>query len=105
MLDGVPVSSRNAEWYYLRGMIYDRKGWLEEARSHYSRAHSMDPSNYEYREACERINNARSGGYKTRESKAGTGSGCSCGACEILEALICADCCCESMGCDIIKCI
>ncbi len=105
LLDGVPFTSRNAEWYYLRGIIYDRKGWLEEARSHYSKASSMDPSNIEYAEACRRVNNARSGGYKTQESKKSSGSGCSCGVCEILEALICADCCCESMGCDIIKCI
>jgi len=105
LLDGVPALSRNAQWYYLRGVIYERKGWLEEARSHYARAHSMDPSNAEFKDACDRVNNLRSGGYKTKESKRSSNSGCECGACEMLEALICADCCCESMGCDLIKCI
>ena len=32
LLDGIPEQSRTAEWYYLKGSIQYRKGWLEEGR-------------------------------------------------------------------------
>ena len=102
LLDGVPVNARNAEWYYLRGMIYERKGWLEEAVNHYARANSMDPSNREYKDAYNRMNNARSGGYRTSRKSSRGDSGCS--ACDVITGLLCADCCCECFGGDIIPC-
>ena len=38
ILNGVPVESRNAEWYFLKGTVLYRRGWLEEAKEHFTRA-------------------------------------------------------------------
>ena len=101
LLEGIPYSSRNAEWYYLRGTVYQKKGWLEEAANHFAQAHSMDPANREFKAAYDKVNKARSGGYATSRSS-GKDSGCS--ACDICSGLICADCCCECFGGDFIPC-
>ena len=31
ILDGVPIASRDAEWYFLKGKLLHARGWLEEA--------------------------------------------------------------------------
>ena len=48
ILNGVPPERRNAEWYFLKGSVLYRRGWLEEAKDHFSRACQMDPGNPEY---------------------------------------------------------
>jgi curved DNA-binding protein CbpA len=101
LLDGVPLSNRNAEWYYLKGTVQHRKGWLEEAARNFEEATRLDPSNAEYRRAYNSINSDRSGGYRT-ERRAGGTSGCS--GCDICSGLLCADCCCECCGGDLISC-
>ncbi len=40
----------NAEWHFLKGVICDRRGWMDEARRHYESAVQMDPGNPEYRQ-------------------------------------------------------
>lgn len=50
LLDG--VENRCAEWYFLKGQVYYRKGWMDEARRHYEAACEMEPENEEYREAA-----------------------------------------------------
>ncbi|MBE6827363.1 MAG: molecular chaperone DnaJ [Ruminococcaceae bacterium] len=100
VLNGIPANMRNAEWFFLKGQIQHRRGWFDEAYSNYSKACQMDPSNAEYRSAFDSLNKNSSGGYRqTRGS-----SGSSCGACDICSGLICADCCCECMGGDLIPC-
>ena len=100
LLDGVPAQTRDAEWYYLKGSVLYKKGWLEDAYSHFSTACRMDPSNQEYRMALSQMNMQRqSGGYRTTGRSAG-----GCSGCEVCQGLICADCCCECMGGDLISC-
>lgn len=101
LLDGIPAAQRTAEWYYLKGTVQHRRGWLEEAARNFERAAQMEPSNAQYRKAYDNINADRTGGYRTERKKDG-GSGCS--ACDICQALLCADCCCECMGGDLIRC-
>ncbi|MBQ4625734.1 MAG: molecular chaperone DnaJ [Clostridia bacterium] len=101
LLDGVPEYSRDAQWYYLKGTIQQKRGWLEEAANNFSKACDMDPSNNTYKMAFNKVNNARSGGYKT-ERRSGGNSGCS--GCDICSGLLCADCCCECFGGDLIPC-
>ena len=101
LLDGISATQRTAEWYYLKGTVQHRKGWLEEASRNFERAASMEPNNEQYRKAYQSINADRSGGYRT-EKKKESKSGCS--ACDICSAILCADCCCECMGGDLIKC-
>jgi molecular chaperone DnaJ len=49
MLDA--ISSRNAEWHYLKGMVLLRKGWYDGARQHFATANNMEPGNPEYANA------------------------------------------------------
>lgn len=95
LLDGVPREQRSAEWFYLKGVIQQRRGWFDEAYSNFSTACQMDPGNREYAAAFNNLNNNARGGYRQTR-----GGGCS--ACEICQALWCADCCCECMGGDLI---
>lgn len=45
------IANHSAEWYFLRGAISYRKGWLDEAMQNYRIACQMDPNNLEYRQA------------------------------------------------------
>ncbi|MGI5959475.1 MAG: J domain-containing protein [Massiliimalia sp.] len=110
LLDGIPVSQRDGEWYFLKGSIYFSRGWLEDAMNHFSSACRLDPNNPEYRAAMNRIMWQRQGNfgggfgsnpnpYRTQQP---VGGGCS--ACDMCSGLICADCCCECMGGDLISC-
>ncbi|MDD2362040.1 MAG: J domain-containing protein [Oscillospiraceae bacterium] len=102
LLNGIPVSSRDAEWFFLKGSVLFKKGWLEDAYTHFERASRMDPSNMEYRTAVNQINYQRkTGGYRTTGGRAQNGG---CSGCDMCSSLICADCCCECMGGDLISC-
>ncbi|MBR2934170.1 MAG: DnaJ domain-containing protein [Oscillospiraceae bacterium] len=45
------IGNHSAEWYFLRGAVAYRKGWLDEAMQNYQIACRMDPNNMEYRQA------------------------------------------------------
>lgn len=101
LLDGIPAPSRDAEWYFLKGSVLYKKGWLEESYSHFSTAVRMDPTNAEYRQALDQLDRQRrTGGYRVAPGM-NTGG---CSACDVCNSLICADCCCECMGGDLIRC-
>lgn len=100
LLDGIPSGSRDAEWYFLKGSVLYKKGWLEDSYAHFNTACRMDPNNMEYRTAFNQMNNQRNtGGYRTTSYGDGTGG---CSACDVCSSLLCADCCCECMGGDLI---
>ena len=103
LLDGIPTSSRTAEWHYLKGTVLYQKGWLEEANRHFQQATMMDPMNMEYQAAAGRVSGNRNGGYRTQPMNQPGGCG-NCDTCDLCNALICADCCCECMGGDLIAC-
>ena len=101
LLDGTPAGSRDAEWYFLKGSVLYKKGWLEEAYNHFATAVRMDPGNMEYRTALNQMNMQRqTGGYRT--SRQNHSGGCS--GCDMCSGLLCADCCCECAGGDLISC-
>ena len=101
LLDGIPEYSREAQWYYLKGTVQQKRGWLEEAAKNFATASNLDPSNNTYKMAYNKVNSSRSGGYRTeRRRNRDDDSGC-CNAC---TSLICADCCCECFGGDLIPC-
>jgi len=93
------ISSRDAEWNYLMGSVYWRKGWMDEAARYFRTAASMDPTNIEYRNAIQYMNQ---GGQAYRP--AGAGSMYQADTCNLCSNLICMDCCCEMMGGDLIPC-
>lgn len=96
ILNGIPKSMRTAEWHYLKGVIHQRRGWLNEAYRCYQTACSIDPSNAEYAAAFNAMNRSAGGGYRTTPDRDRM--------CDICTGLICADCCCECMGGDLIPC-
>lgn len=95
MLNAIPT--RNAEWYYLMGVIALKKGWYDNGRSYLQTAVSMDPNNMEYRNTLNSIMR-QTNAYRTF---GGTNQNDTCNCC---TNLICADCCCEMMGGDLISC-
>ncbi len=98
LLDGIPSHARDAEWFFLKGSVLYKKGWLEEAFTHFETACRMEPGNMEYRQAYNQVSAYRqTGGYRTR-------GGQGADACDVCTTLYCADCCCECMGGDFIRC-
>jgi molecular chaperone DnaJ len=98
MLDRSGV--RTAQWFFLKGIIFQRKGWYSQALSNLQTAVSMEPGNPEYQNALNTMNynnttyRERSGGYTGRDTD----------WCNICQCMICTDCCCECFGGDFIPC-
>lgn len=106
MLDSIPQTQRDAEWFFLKGSVCYTRGWLNEAYDNFVTACNLDPSNAEYHAALDQMNRNRGGfmngnptpQYNTNPNVSG------CNACDVCNGLICADCCCECMGGDLISC-
>lgn len=100
-LNEVDPGDRGAEWNFLMGCVMVKRGFFVDAQRYFDLACSMDPHNPEYRSAQERLR-ARAGnygsGYRTTQRTS------SCSACDICSGLLCADCCCECCGGDLIPC-
>ena len=94
------IQTRNAEWYYLYGIIYLRQGWYDKAREFLGRAYRTEPGNAEYAQA---YNTLRYTGNPYSRPRQSTSYG-NCSACDMCSGLMCADCCCECMGGDLIRC-
>ena len=101
LLSSVPNQMRNAEWYFLKGSICYKRGWLNEAYQNFSAAVNMEPSNMEYRSALNQMNQHQSG-YMQGDPTGGMNNVNSAMNC--CSSLCCADCCCEAMGGDLIPC-
>ncbi|MEF9934041.1 MAG: J domain-containing protein [Clostridium sp.] len=95
------ISTRNAEWFYLRGVINMKKGWYSKAYEDISTACNMEPGSHEYQNA---LNNLRqvNNQYSNNQYKRTASS--SMGCCDTCTCLCCADSCCECCGGDIISC-
>lgn len=102
ILNEVPMTQRNAEWHFLKATIFYKRGWLQEAYTNFARAYTMDSQNPEYKAAFQEMQRQRSGNFGGYNPVTGVPCGCSC--CDICSSLICADCCCECMGGDFIRC-
>ena len=96
------MSDRGAQWHYLYGVICLRRGFYDMARSHFDRACSLDPSNAEYQNARNSMNNGFNT-YRNMGNANGYPAG-GCSTCDMCQGLLCADCCCECMGGDLIPC-
>lgn len=108
ILDGIPKNMCSAEWYYLKGLIYRNRGWLNEAHSYFNQAVSLDPENAEYREAYNSLSKKANGGYKLdydEHSGCSNCVGCTSGNClDDLCTLWCCDNICECFGGDLCGC-
>lgn len=99
LLDEIDAADRGAEWVFLTGCVQLRKGFYVDAEHSFEEAYRMEPTNNEYWTFKEKMHSrARGfgGGYETRSG--------GCSTCDVCSSLICADCCCECMGGDLIPC-
>ncbi|WP_040212230.1 J domain-containing protein [Clostridium polynesiense] len=95
------ISSRDAEWNFLMGMVHMNKGWNDSAYNYLSTAYSMNPNNLEYAQALNFLKN-RNMNYRQQyygSTRSGNDSMDCC------MNLICMDCLCECCGGDLISCI
>lgn len=96
------IANHDAEWNYLMGSIYWRRGWMDDASRFFRTAASMDPGNIEYRNAVQYMNQ---GGQAYRPANVRSTMGMdNADMCTVCNTLMCADCCCEMMGGDLIRC-
>lgn len=66
------IQDRNAEWYYLMGVVSMRKGWYSQAKTFFDTAVRMDPSNTEYQQAYQAFTQQGQGfGSRTGYGRAG----------------------------------
>ena len=86
------AADRSAEWYFLSGVIANRKGWYDEALTKMQTACNMEPSNMEYRRYLASLR-GRGGQYQNTAMGKGFNNNDMC--CQALQCYICADCCCD----------
>lgn len=91
------MGNRTAEWFFLKGTIFMRRGWHTQGLNFIQQAVNMDPRNIEYRTVLNQYIN-QTGQYRNM------GNMGNMDACDCCQSLICADCCCECMGGDLIRC-
>lgn len=94
------MPTRDAEWNYLMGLIFLRKGWYDNAKTYITTAYNMNPNNLEYRNTFNQLtmqNNNYRNNYYNRNSR-------DADMCDCCTQLWCADTICECMGGDLISC-
>ena len=107
LLMSVEAFDRTGEWHYLMSLCLMQRGRANDAMRELEIACSMDPSNMEYQQAKQMLNNRASGYGSTYYGDGGAGyrRTDSDRACDCCANLICLDCLCECMGGDLIRCI
>ena len=80
------IQIHDAEWNFLMGSIMLRRGWYDNARTYFYRAHSMEPNNPEYNEAINRMSGVRGMGGMNMAGMS---------PCDCCAGLMCADCLCD----------
>jgi len=112
-------ANRNARWHYLQAAIFFRKNWIGDAYKQLEYACQMEPDNQQYQEAKKAMAthikanstaqgnsfyNANNTEERTYSNMNARQAGRGCTVCDCCNSLICADCCCECMGGDLISC-
>ena len=104
-LDSMSAADRGAEWHFLKACVLAQRGHFFDAQKHIETACYMDPSNAEYQNAraqMARQSSSYGRGYNTTYNTSSSSSDCD--MCTVCQAIWCADCCCECMGGDCIRC-
>lgn len=66
----IHAPARDAEWFFLSGMLSYRKGWFDDAVSNIRQAINMDPNNFEYQRAYQQMM-AQANMYRNRSNGQG----------------------------------
>ena len=114
------MSYRGAEWHYYQSVVFYEKNWLNDTKKQLEIALQMDPQNEKYQRALDNLKNKIDGSRPyDKEGAQGVYNADSAqtdrtytqrdgavadGICSACQALWCADCCCECMGGDLIRC-
>ena len=86
-------TNRNAEWHYLRGVVFQKQGWYDQAYSYFEKAYMMEPSNPEYATAYSQTRstaNAYRGNVYTRGYNSPDDD-----FCRLCQCMLCASICCR----------
>lgn len=84
------ISSRDAEWHFLRSNICYRKGWFDEAVQEINQACSMAPNNPEYRRMQQVLQSSSVyGGYRPMQQN---------DAMDCCTQMLCLNCLCNCCG-------
>lgn len=94
------ITTRNGEWNFLMGVCYVNLGSTVKGMEFVKTAMRMEPNNIEYKNYLNQILNMQRA-YQTRTYNYSRGGNSDLSCC---TQLICADCCCEMMGGDLIPC-
>lgn len=110
---------RSAQWHYLQSVIFYKKNWTSDALKQLDFACNLEPDNIKYSEAREnmikKMNDSAShqntsfyrsnqkSGQRSYSRPMGSREG-DISICNCCSSLLCADCCCECMGGDLITC-
>lgn len=86
------LSDHNGEWNFLKGVVCQRRGWLDEARRYYETACQLSPDNPEYIQALERLENSEAGYRPQGFEVFSTGN-------NMCARLACAYCLCNALSC------
>lgn len=89
------ASNRNAEWFFLKGVISSRKGWYDDAVKNMQQAVNMDPSNQEYQRHLSSLMNQGGMFRNTANNRGYNNTSNDDFCCQALQCYICADCCCD----------
>ena len=118
------IFDRGGEWHYYQAIVYYEKSWLNESKKQLEIALSLDPNNAKYQKALDNMKKKIDGTHAfkqdQRQGKSRRNGQEEHGeyhygrsyrqrdpedtACRVCQGLICADCCCECMGGDLISC-
>ncbi len=110
------MSNRGGEWHYYQAIIFYEKSWLNESKKQLEIALSLDPGNEKYSRALENMKkkidgtnafkgqNHQQTNYQDTSRSYQQQPTAADGCCSACQALWCADCCCECMGGDCIRC-
>lgn len=88
----IKMELRDAEWFFLSGMLSYKKGWYDDALSNITEAMNMDPNNLEYRRIYQSVINSNG---NFRERSQGQGYNSNMDDCtKLMQCYCCYDCCC-----------
>lgn len=114
------MSYRGAEWHYYQSVVFYEKNWLNDTKKQLEIALQMDPQNEKYQHALDNLKKKIDGSRpydkegaqgvynaestQTDRTYTQRDGAVADGICSACQALWCADCCCECMGGDLIRC-
>lgn len=87
----VTAPDRNAEWFFLSGVLSYKKGWVDDALSNVKQAINMDPDNFEYQRVYQQMM-AAGAMYRGRSNSQGYNNRSNDNCSDCLTQLMCFSC-------------